>query len=83
MPTVFGNELFVAVGGPLSYVPNQFDALLRAAEYVGLILNGAKVADLPVQDPTKFTLVVNLRAAKAQGITIPLSVSAQADQVIE
>jgi putative ABC transport system substrate-binding protein len=83
LPAVYEHPLFAEAGGVLTYAPDPFDVLRRAAEYVGLILNGTKVADLPVQDPTKFTLIVNLKAAKDQGLVIPNSILVRADQVIE
>jgi putative ABC transport system substrate-binding protein len=82
MPAVFPHLLFAEAGGVLTYATDQFDVMRRGAEYVGLILNGSRVADLPVQDPTVFTLVVNLKAAKEQGITVPQSLVVRADQVV-
>jgi putative ABC transport system substrate-binding protein len=67
----------------LSYGVNTSDVFRRAAEYVGRVLRGAKPADLPVQAPTKFELVINLRTAKALGLVIPRMLLAGADQVIE
>ena len=83
LPTIFGVREYVDAGGLLSYGPNWTDLFRRAAEQVDKILRGAKPADIPVEQPTKFDLVINLKTAKALGLTVPPSVLARADEVIE
>ena len=83
LPTVYFQRRFVAGGGLISYGPDMADHSRRAAGYVDRILKGEKPADLPVQAPTKYDLVVNLKTAKALGLTIPPAVLARADEVIE
>jgi putative tryptophan/tyrosine transport system substrate-binding protein len=82
-PTIFMNRDYVAAGGLMSYAPNFSDAFRRAAQYIDKILKGAKAGDLPVEQPTKFELVINLKAAKAIGLRIPDSILARADELIE
>ena len=83
LPTMYSSELFTNSGGLVSYGPSQADSFRRAAAYVDKILKGAKPADLPVEQPTRFGLVINLKAAKEIGLTIPRSLLARADQIIE
>ena len=82
LPGMYENKEFVEIGGLLSYGANLDDLYRRAAVYVDKILKGAKPADLPVEQPTKFELVINLKAAKQIGLTIPPNVLARADRVI-
>jgi putative ABC transport system substrate-binding protein len=83
LPTMFNNRVHTQAGGLMSYGPNFLDQLGRAAEYVDKILRGAKAGDLPVEQPSRFELVVNLTTAKALGLTIPESFLLLADEVIE
>jgi ABC-type uncharacterized transport system substrate-binding protein len=83
LPSVYPYRYYAVDGGLISYGPNTHDPARRAAGYVDRILKGEKPADLPVQEPTKYELIVNLRTAKALDLTIPQSLLATADEVIE
>jgi putative tryptophan/tyrosine transport system substrate-binding protein len=83
LPAMYSYKEFSEIGGLISYAPNYPDMFRRSAAYIDRILKGAKPGDLPIEQPTKFELTINLKTAKALGLTIPPSLLARADQVIE
>jgi ABC-type uncharacterized transport system substrate-binding protein len=83
LPTIFSTHDFVRAGGFMSYGPNYSDLFRHSADYVDKILRGTKPGDIPVEQPTKFELVINLTTAKALGLTIPESFLLRADEIID
>jgi putative ABC transport system substrate-binding protein len=83
LPTIYSSREYVEAGGLVSYGPNFSDLFRRAADYVDKILRGAKPADIPVEQPTKFDLVINLTTAKVLGLKVPDKLLVAADEVIE
>jgi putative ABC transport system substrate-binding protein len=83
LPAVYPYRYFVSGGGLISYGPDTIDQYRRAADYIDRIFKGEKPADLPVQTPTKYELVINLKTAKALGLDVPLILQQRADEVIE
>jgi putative ABC transport system substrate-binding protein len=83
LPTIYNSREFVEVGGLISYGPNFPDLWRRAAELVDKILRGARPANIPVEQPTKFDLTINMITARALGLTAPTGLLARADQVVE
>lgn len=83
LPAIYYFRYFASDGGLISYGPDEMDLFQRSADYVDRILKGASPSDLPVQQPAKFELVINLKTARATGIQIPDTLIARADEVIE
>jgi putative ABC transport system substrate-binding protein len=83
LPAIYPQRLFVDAGGLMSYAADPNEAFRRAAFFVDKILKGAKPADLPVEQPTKFELVINMRTAKTMGLSIPLSLMLRADEIVQ
>ena len=82
LPAMYFTSEFVEAGGPMSYAPNFAEQFRRAAIYVDKILRGAIPGDLPIEQPTKFELIINLKTAKQIGMTVPANILARADRVI-
>ena len=83
LPAIYWERFFVTGGGLMSYGPDLIDNYRRAAGYVDRVLKGEKPADLPVQTPTKYEMTINLKTAKALGLSVPLSMQQRADELIE
>ena len=83
LPAVYGNRYDVAAGGLISYAPDIVDQFRQTAGYVDRILKGAKPDEMPVQAPTKYQLMINLKTAKSLGLTMPTALLVRADEVIE
>jgi putative tryptophan/tyrosine transport system substrate-binding protein len=83
LPAIYADPVLVTSGGLMSYGPDRLDIFRRAASYVDRILRGEKPGDLPVQQSTKVELIINLKTARALGLTVPLPLSGRADELIE